>query len=242
MPLKKTQNLILLDYDGTVLPLQRRIDHSFLPTPTRGILTRLAKHCRVIFVTGRDLRDLRRLAGPLKGIGIIGTHGVEVSGVPRLHLTKASRLNLLAQDRKRLVLELKTEFSSEPKVFLQVKRYALSLHFPHPGQDEEDLRKRFRRVVRRFGTKGLWEFQIGKHMIDLRPKGFSKAKAVQKLLKLYPNHQVLFAGDDLSDLPVFKALKGKGLRVGIGRVIRQKDCDLWFPAPRHFVKYLTQIQ
>jgi trehalose-phosphatase len=239
--MKKLQRLILLDYDGTVLPLKRRIDRSFLSTPTRGILSALAKRHRVLFVTGRDSRDLRRLAGPLKGIGIIGTHGVEASGVPSLRLADSSRLNLLLRDRRRLVLELKKEFLPDRKVFLQVKRYALSLHFPHPGQDEDDLRKRFRRVVRSFGTKGLWEFQIGKHMIDLRPKGFSKAKAVRALLKLYPNREILFAGDDLSDLPVFKLLRGRGLRVGIGYVIAKKDCDLWFPAPRNFVKWLGKI-
>jgi len=137
-------------------------------------------------------------------------------------------------------LELKKEFLPDRKVFLQVKRYALSLHFPHPGQDEDDLRKRFRRVVRSFGTKGLWEFQIGKHMIDLRPKGFSKAKAVRALLKLYPNREILFAGDDLSDLPVFKLLR-RGLRIGIGHVIDEKNCDLWFPTPRNFVKWLGKI-
>jgi trehalose 6-phosphate phosphatase len=241
MPMKKTPRLILLDYDGTILPLKRHIDHSFLSTPTRGILSGLAQRHRVIFVTGRDLRDLRRLAGPLKGIGIIGTHGVEVSGIPRLQLAEKSRLNLFIRDRKNLASELKKEFTIDPGVFLQVKRYALSLHFFHPGQDEEDLRERFRRVIRFFGTKGLWEFQIGKHMIDLRPKGFSKAKAVQALLKLYPNREILFAGDDLSDLPVFKLLKGRGLRIGIGHVIDEKDCDLWFPTPINFVKWLEKI-
>jgi trehalose-phosphatase len=60
---KGRKRLILLDYDGTLLPLQRRIDRSFLPPTTRGMLRRLARRHRVVFVTGREVRDLLRLAG-----------------------------------------------------------------------------------------------------------------------------------------------------------------------------------
>jgi trehalose 6-phosphate phosphatase len=241
MPPKKQSRLLLLDYDGTVVPLQRQIDRSFMPTPTRGMLKRLARRHRVIFVTGRDLADLTRLAGPLKGIGKVGTHGIEVEDIPRLHLAPKERLRRFMKDRRVLVAALRKEFTQDKTVFLQVKKYALSLHYPHQGAEERQLRIRFRRVVRRYATPGLWVFQTGKQMIDLRPKGHSKAAAVRALLKMHPDHAPLFAGDDLSDLPAFRALQGKGVRVGIGHVIQRKDCDLWFATPQAFVKWLGQL-
>lgn len=241
LPEKKPKRLILLDYDGTLLPLHRRIDRSFLPPTTRRMLRRLSQKHPVVFVTGRDLRDLRRLAGPLQGMGLIGTHGIEVSGLPGLRLAPTPLLQRFIQDRKRLVTALRGEFAPDQGVFLQVKRYALSLHFPHQGCDEEKLRARFRRIVRKEGTKGLWEFQIGKHMIDLRPKGFSKAMAVRELLKRFPGREVLFAGDDRSDLPVFRLLRGKALLVGVGPVVKAEDCNLWFPTPAMFVRWLGKL-
>ncbi len=238
MTSKGRKRLILLDYDGTLLPLQRRIDRSFLPPTTRGMLRRLARRHRVVFVTGREVRDLLRLAGALKGMGIIGTHGLEVHGIPGLRLADKARLGRLMRDREALVKALRLEFSGEPQVFLQIKRYALSAHFPHHGRGEAGRIARFRRVVRRVASKDLWEFQAGKHMIDLRPRGFSKAAAVEKLLKLHPGWPVLYAGDDRSDRPVLKVLRGRGLRLGVGPVIPQRDCDLWFPTPRSFVDWL----
>jgi trehalose 6-phosphate phosphatase len=241
MPSKKPRHLILLDYDGTLLPLKRRMDQAFLPPGTRQVLQRLARRHKVVFVTGRDLRDFQRLAGPFKGTGKIGTHGIESSGILGLHLAPNNKLKQWMEDRKRLVVGLHTEFATDQGLFLQVKRYALSLHFPHQKQDEETLRARFRSVIRRLGTKGLWEFQTGRHMIDLRPRGFSKQKAVRALLRLYPNDRAIYAGDDLSDLPVLKFLKGRGLRIGIGPVISKNDCDLWFPKPATFINWLRDF-
>lgn len=233
--------LILLDYDGTLLPLKRRIDRSFLPTALRRLLSRLSRRHRVIMVTGRDLRDLRRLAGPLKGVGKVGTHGIEATGVPGLRLSLPAKRRRFINDRRRLAAALKREFAREKGVFLQVKRYALSLHFSHQERNEAAFQARFRRVVRRLGTPGLWEFQAGKHMIDLRPHGFSKGQAVRTLLRLYPNHRPLYAGDDRSDLPAFRVLGRKGLRVGVGRVVPRKACDLWFPTPKSFVSWLERL-
>lgn len=233
-----SRKLFLLDYDGTVLPLRRRIDRSFLPPTTRGMLLRLAKRHRVVFVTGRDLGDLRRLAGPLPGIGKVGTHGLESSGVPGLRLAPPTRLRALMRDRAVLVREVRRAFKGDSGSYLQVKRYALSMHFPHHGRGEAEKIARFRSLIRRHATKGLWEFQSGKHMIDLKPKGFSKTRAVAALLKLYPGREALYAGDDRSDLPVLRFLKGKGLRVGIGNVVKRSDCDLWFPNAPAFTRWL----
>ena len=233
-----------MDYDGTLLPLKRHIHQSFLPTATRRLLARLAKRHRVVLVTGRDLGDLRRIAGPLPGVGKVGTHGLEVEGLPGLRLASPARLKRLERDAARISKAVTAAYAGIAGVHVQVKRYALSLHYARElagKKGERVFRAGFRRLVRRHGTAGLWQFQGGKAMIDLRPHGFSKAKAVRALKKLFPTHTVLFAGDDLSDLPALKAIGPKGLRVGIGPIIPRQDCDFWFPNPGAFKKWLNRF-
>lgn len=236
--------LLLMDYDGTLLPLKRHIHQSYLPVATRRLLARLANRHQVVLVTGRDLGDLRRIAGPLRGIGKVGTHGLEVEGLPGLRLASPTRLKRLERDAAGISKAVTSAYGRTPGVHVQVKRYALSLHYARDlagKKGERNFRAGFRRLVRRHGTAGLWQFQGGKAMIDLRPRGFSKANAVRALKRLFPTHPVLFAGDDLSDLPALKAVGKRGIRIGIGRVVPRKACDLWFPTPGSFTGWLKRM-
>ena len=78
-------------------------------------------------------------------------------------------------------------------------------------------------------------------MIEAMPKGFSKGKAVRKLLEKHPGHFPLYAGDDIGDISVFKVLGKKGLRIAVGHRVPKNYCDLRFEKPRDFIKWLKKL-
>ncbi len=174
----------------------------------------------------------------------MGTHGVETSRIPGFSLSTPGLRKRLVRDRRRLTRALRREFAGEPGLFLQEKRYALSLHYarlkPSP-RSEQSLIRRFRAVVRRQGAKGLWTFQDGRDMVDLRPAGFSKSKAVGLLIRRFRGARMVFAGDDRSDWGALARLGKKGLRVAVGPHVPARLCDKRFASPAAFLRWLKTL-
>ena len=79
-------------------------------------------------------------------------------------------------------------------------------------------------------------------MIEAMPKGFSKGKAVRKILEKYPGHFPLYAGDDIGDISVFRVLGKKGLRIAVGQRIPKIHSDLRFGKPADFIKWLGKLR
>jgi trehalose 6-phosphate phosphatase len=59
--------------------------------------------------------------------------------------------------------------------------------------------------VRELATRAGLEVHLGKLVVELRPPGFDKRGALLSLCRPVPS-AVLFAGDDVGDLPAFDAL------------------------------------
>ena len=72
--------ILLSDLDGTLAPIVERPRDARLPSETRRILSALAchPHVRVGVVSGRTLKDLRRLVG-IRRAAYAGCHGLEVA-------------------------------------------------------------------------------------------------------------------------------------------------------------------
>jgi len=78
-------------------------------------------------------------------------------------------------------------------------------------------------------------------MIEAKPKGFSKGKAVSKILENMSGYFPIYAGDDFSDLSALKAVGQKGLRVTVGRRLPKSVSDLRFDSPSQFIKWLSKF-
>ena len=81
--------LILLDYDGTLVPIRSRPSLARLDEQHRATLARLhGGRLRLAMVSGRSVRNLRERVG-LEGIGYCGVFGLEVHfpGWTYLHRT-----------------------------------------------------------------------------------------------------------------------------------------------------------
>ena len=119
--------LLLLDYDGTCAPIRRDRRQARLSRPWRDVLTALARlpGARLAFVSGRSLRDLRRLA-PIPGAAWIGSHGLEWWR-PSMGPDPASRRAWRARSR-RAQRDLAVLKGRHPRLDVEAKGPDLSLH------------------------------------------------------------------------------------------------------------------
>lgn len=236
--------LFLLDYDGTLTDFKRNPEHSRLSPSVQKILRRLQKKHPVIFVSGRYLESLGKVSG-LPRIPMVGTHGFESRNFPKgFWLATPVQERLYKKEAARLWEALRVLFREFPGIHIEKKPYSSTLHYRGvkmaPARIKK-LRLRFNEIFKKTVTRRLWDLMEGKMMIEAKPKGFSKGRAVLNILRLYQGRLPIFAGDDITDISVFKLIKGKGLRVVIGDRVPKKWGDLRFKTPGKFLDWLKNF-
>lgn len=210
---------LVLDFDGTLVPLVRRPDAARLPPPVRETLRLLAAHPRVglAILSGRSLLDLRRRVG-LRGIVYGGCHGLEIQG-PGLRF----RHPLASSIRRRIRLATATLVRVIPRfpgAHLEQKGLALAVHYR--GVSPSRLGTLYG-WTRRAASKAALAILPGKKVWDLVPPGHrGKAKGlrlVRDFLKRTVRGRPLltvYAGDDATDAEAFRAPPPRALSVQVG--------------------------
>lgn len=194
--------LICLDYDGTLVGIKDEPLKAKLDTVTIKALTILSKKYKVAIITGRPVEFiLNQLPSELSKLLIIaGIYGYEISyghGIMKSaigHFDNHALLEELTDMCARQNISLKT---------VENKDVSIAIHFRQQPELKDLLHKIASELSRKYKAKVLF----GKMVVEIVPKEFpSKAHIVKILSKDYKT--VLYAGDDLSDLQVFKYLKG----------------------------------
>jgi trehalose 6-phosphate synthase/phosphatase len=207
--------LLLLDYDGTLVPIAPRPELA-VPTPELlALLSRLARDPRnsVYAISGRDRSTLERWLGET-GVGLIAEHGVwlkEPGGSFRL--TKP----VSAEWKEQVGAILRLFVSQVAGSLLEEKDYALAWHYR--GADPELGAQRAKELVdelTQFTANRDIHVLEGKKVVEVRSGGVDKGTAVCELvLRLQPDF-ILAVGDDQTDEDLFRALPAEATSVRVG--------------------------
>ncbi len=236
-----SQLIFLLDYDGTLTDFTQNPQQAHLSLSVKQLLYSLQIYYPIILVTGRHVQGLLQ-ASRLVGFPIIGTHGFEAYHLPNQLKFVSQKLQIFyAHETQRLRKNLSFLCQKYPNLHLESKPYSCTLHYrtlPWTRSQIQKLHRQFVSIFNQSVSRQYWKIQIGKKMIEALPRGFSKGQSVIRLLQAFPNHYPIYAGDDLTDISVFKQLRGRGLRIAVGSRIPDTLYDLQFPAPHNFVSWL----
>lgn len=201
--------LLLLDFDGTLVPFVNNPDAVSLDPPVERVLHRLAQHrgSSVYIMSGRRLADLRRRVR-IPGVRLLGLHGWESRGAT------------LPREQKRLLRRAKYWLAkwlpALPGIKVEDKGYALAVHYRGallPAARVAGLVMLLARDLFRPGLRLL----KGKQIWELLPRAIvGKGSATQGLLQELPRDTLpIFIGDDVSDESAFAVLR-HGLAVHVG--------------------------
>lgn len=200
--------LCLFDFDGTLAPLAPDPAGVLLPPPVRQLLLRLQQRVPVGIVTGRALADMRERLGFVPDY-LIGNHGLEgVPGDRRQH-------QVLADACCRWKAWLAPRVAAiDPAIWLEDKRYSLSLHFLHaraPAQAMAALSALFAELT------PAPRIIPGKYIFSLLPgERGDKGEAVSQLLRFTQRDAALYVGDDVTDEDVFRLPDPRIFSVRVG--------------------------
>jgi len=226
---------LFLDIDGTLLDLARTPDLVKVPGALVAALRSLARQLdgALALVSGRSLESIDRLFAPFCPAAI-GAHGGEMRGVDG----QVTRMPSLPERIRALFGELAQR---TPGLLLEDKGCALALHYRLAPEAAGMLQAAMEENTELFAGEKVQVIH-GKAVFEARPFGVDKGAAVTALAKQKPfaGRDILFGGDDTTDMDVFRilpALGGQGFSVGKPFA----GAAYLFASPRTVRQWLTRL-
>jgi trehalose 6-phosphate phosphatase len=197
---------ILVDVDGTIAPIVDRPDGATVPEPTRELLRRLAaRYGLVAGVSGRPALDARKVVG-LEEIAYSGNHGFELLLPGESEPHPDPSLDGHDEDARHFVAGLDGRDLERVGIRIEDKGAIVALHWR--GSDNVGEAESLAREIEAAADwKGLVAHR-GRKVLEIRPDvAINKGIAVAALIPARPVSAALYAGDDLTDVDAFTALR-----------------------------------
>jgi trehalose 6-phosphate phosphatase len=198
--------LIAMDFDGTLAPIVAEPSAARPHPAVLPALRRLAPRVGTLAViTGRPAPAAVELGGfaGIPGLIVIGHHGWERWEAGRL--TSPPPPPGVAPARARLPGVLASAGAPEG-TWVEDKGHALVVHTRRTAEPQRALDALGAPLAKLAADTGL-ACEPGRLVIELRPRGIDKGTAITALAAERNPVAILFAGDDLGDLPAFAAVR-----------------------------------
>jgi trehalose 6-phosphate phosphatase len=205
-----SETLIATDFDGTLAPIVEDPEQAYADPNAVAALGRLAGLVGpVVVITGRPaslavrLGRFREVAG-LQSMIVLGQYGVE-------RWNAADDEYLIPPDPPQIravAEELPTILNSLDlaEARIEDKGRAIAVHtrsLPDPKTALATLADPLGDLAERHGLV----LEPGKNVWEIRATGMDKGAALRAIVDETGARQVIFAGDDLGDLPAFRAVR-----------------------------------
>ncbi len=239
------EKILFLDFDGTLAPIKKTPDAVKLNPATHRVLEKLARKpaFHLVIVSGRSVADLKKYFRLKKAV-LVGNHGLEAQPAS-LGLSRAARR---ARKKSRFIGmvagKLEHLFEGWPGVWVENKKYTMSLHFRNAGRERLGLLQGVIDFFRKETARMPLAWRPGKKVWEIRPSGYpGKADVVMHFLRKFPKAYPITIGDDQSDEGMFRVVAARGAAIRVGRSARSSAgyCLRSPQEVRNFLENLCRI-
>ncbi|HDQ46222.1 MAG TPA: trehalose-phosphatase [bacterium] len=205
---------VFLDYDGTLAPIVDTPEEAVISDDMREALIKLSHYCKVGIISGRDLKDVQRMA-KIDWIIYAGSHGFDISGPEGVQLENEFGTEFLpVLDEAEKALSDKLE--NIEGVLVERKHFAIAIHYRLAAPEKVE---RIEAAVDKIAAAHPeLRKAYGKKIFELQPDiDWHKGKALLTLLRelKMDSDDVLpfYIGDDVTDEDAFREIKGRGVGI-----------------------------
>jgi trehalose-phosphatase len=243
---------ILTDVDGTIAPIAPRPEDAAVPERTRELLRRLAsRYALVACLSGRRALDARRVVG-LDEVAYSGNHGFELLLPGEDQPLPDPSLDGHDEDAPRFLESIDAGRLERAGIRVEDKGAIAALHWR--GASDEGAAES---LAGEIASEAEWQDLVvhrGRKVLEIRPNvAVNKGIAVAALLPARPVSAALYAGDDLTDIDAFAALRilqeDERLRAAVCVAVAASEAppevsesaDLTVGGPEGFVEVLEAL-
>ncbi|GAA4442725.1 bifunctional alpha,alpha-trehalose-phosphate synthase (UDP-forming)/trehalose-phosphatase [Ravibacter arvi] len=231
--------IIFLDFDGTLVPIERNPQEVRLSEDMAEILRRMVAGNTVVIVSGRDRRFLEREIGRLP-VYIVAEHGALVRDIDtRLWTPVYDSMD----DWKGAIRPIMDLFVARcPGAFVEEKETSLAWHF-RVVADKQYAQRRANELswqLHNFLHPEL-NLQIinGNKVIEVKKTHYNKGTAALSFLENKPYDFILAMGDDTTDEDMFEALPETAYTIKIGEDLSAARTHL--PSQKDVLPFLKSL-
>mgnify|MGYP000117786333 CR=1 FL=1 len=212
---KSKKRLLLLDYDGTLVPFADRPERAKLDRRLLNLLKDIAgeRGNEVVIISGRTRSELDRIFKRVD-VGLVAEHGVWIK-------EKGGEWELIEplkndwKEQIRPVLELYADRT--PGSFVEEKEFSLVWHYRNANPEmalvrSGELKDALLHLTANLNL-GILE---GNKVIEIKSVGVNKGRAALRWLSKKRWDFILAVGDDLTDEDVFDVLPKGAYSVKVG--------------------------
>ncbi len=212
------KRLLLFDYDGTLVPLQKRPELAGPDSELFELLSALKDNPKntVVIVSGRDRESLYKWLGNT-GVDLVAEHGtwIREASWAEWKLTD----NGLTDDWKDNVYPILEMFSVRtPGSLIEEKAFALAWHYRKADPELGNLRsKELADALHDILSGTDLKVLQGNKVLEIKPVGINKGKAASHWLgKAVDWNFILAVGDDWTDEDTFSVLPDEAWSIKVG--------------------------
>jgi trehalose 6-phosphate phosphatase len=209
---------VFFDFDGTLSDIVNDPDAARPVAGAAEALQRLAEHCPVAVLSGRDLADVANRVG-VPGIWYAGSHGFELTAPDGTHHQNdaaAAAIPVLEQAAG----VLREQLGSIAGVVVEHKRFGVAVHYRNAARDRVG---EVAAAVRAAGRRDGLRVTTGREVIELRPDiDWDKGKTLRWVIDHLPasgSFTPVYLGDDITDEDAFDAVHDDGVPI----LVRHSD-------------------
>jgi trehalose 6-phosphate phosphatase len=219
---------LFLDFDGTLVDIAQQPEAIWVPPDLPDLLMRTSAALggALAIVSGRPLSDIDRRLSPFKGPAA-GEHGC---GIRRSDGSKTETREGVPPD---VYAALSALTKTHPGTHVEAKPHSVAMHFRQAPEAARALEAAM--IALETKSAGTLELIQGSMVLELRPRGHSKARAVMDLMCHAPfaGRRPIFVGDDIADeegIAACERMGGAGYNVHRSFAGRTAEVRLWLEA------------
>ncbi len=214
---RSTSTALILDYDGTLVPIASTPDLALVDDDLRALVERLAQRdeLSIHIVSGRAREDLESRFGALR-VSLHAEHGFW-SRPPRSAVwTPLDTVSTEWKTPARAILDDITRRCAGS--FVEEKTVSIAWHYRLADPELALLRlAEARAALADLVRPGELELLTGSKVLEIRRRGVHKGRVVPAILAEAPAHRALVAiGDDRTDEDLFAALPPSAFTIHVG--------------------------
>jgi len=207
--------LLLLDYDGTLIPFSPRPAEAMPGAKLLRLLEKLTRNPRteVVLISGRDKDTLESWFGGLN-VGLVAEHGVWIKEKGRGWET----IETLTNEWKGEVYSiLESWVDRTPGSFIEEKEFSLVWHYRKANPKLGDLRARelINNISNITANLNLQVLE-GSKVVEVKNAGINKGRTALRYLSRERWDFILALGDDWTDEDTFKVLPSTAWSIKVG--------------------------
>jgi len=207
--------LLLLDYDGTLVPFAPRPAEAMPGANLLRLLEKLNKNPRteVVLISGRDKDTLEEWFGGLD-VGLVAEHGVWIKEKGGGWETIET---LTSEWKEEVHPILESWVDRTPGSFIEEKEFSLVWHYrkANPRLGELRARELINNVSNTIANLNLQVLE-GSKVVEVKNTGINKGRAALRWISREKWDFILALGDDWTDEDTFKALPSTAWSIKVG--------------------------